>query len=325
MIGRGIVSRAFRTLATGIAVASVNGLALAQAERFPERAVKIVMPLPAGTSPDVRLRLVVEHFSRAWGHQAVVENRPGGGGLIGAQVVTASNPDGYTLLAAPSAVFTVLPAQQSLPFDLNLAFIPIGLFQSEPMIIAVSARLGVESLSDLIRKAKSEPNKLVIGTNQAGSLPHLAAKLLVARTGAPLIVLPYATGGTNEAIREIMGGRGHLTIDGKPSLHGAIVSGDLKPLAVMSSDRSTALPSIPAATEVDERLTAVGWVGLFAPRGTPDRVVSKITSDLRAANDDPDVGKRVAQIGSPFRPLYGTDLAKFIIEDQRFWLPLAKP
>jgi tripartite-type tricarboxylate transporter receptor subunit TctC len=236
-----------------------------------------------------------------------------------------SSPDGYTLLAAPSAVFTILPAQKSLPFDINIEFVPLGLFQSEPMIIAVSARLGVESLSELITRAKSEPNKLVLGTNQAGSLPNLAAKLLVARTGAPLTIVPYARGGSTEAIREIMGGRGHVTIDGKSSLYGAIESGDLKPLAVMSRGRSSALPGVPAAAEIDEHLTAVGWVGLFALRGTPEAIVSKITSDLRAANDDPEIRKRVAQIGSPFRALYGKDLAKFIIEDQRLWFPLTKP
>jgi tripartite-type tricarboxylate transporter receptor subunit TctC len=185
------------------------GLATAQ-DRYPSRPVKIINPLPAGASPDVRIRIVAQQLTKMWGQQVVVENRPGGGGLIGAQAVLAAAPDGYTLLAASGSTFIILPAQkENLPVDVNRDLVPIGLTGQAGLLLAVSPKLGVNSLAELIALAKKEPHTIVIGTNPAGTLPHLAARLFVELSKAPFTVLPYAIGGTNEAIRDILGGRVH--------------------------------------------------------------------------------------------------------------------
>ena len=188
-------------------------LALAQ-DKYPSRPVRIILSLPAGSSPDVRVRVVADQLTKRWGQQVVVENRPGGGGLIGAQAVLAAVPDGYTLLAAPGSTFQILPAQKDkLPIDVNRDLVPIGLTAIEGLMLAVSPKLGVNSLAELITLAKKAPHTIVIGTNPAGTLPHLAARLLVERSKAPFTVLPYSTGGTNEAIRDILGGRVHAVIE----------------------------------------------------------------------------------------------------------------
>src|SRR5262249_36123927 len=203
-----------RLLHLAAATAAVAALARsARAQSYPTRPVRIIVSFPAGSGPDLRARIVADQLGRIWGRQVVVENRPGRGGTIGGQAALSAAADGYTRLLAAAAVFTVLPAQKDKPpFDVNRDLVPIALTSSEGMAFAVSSRLGVNTLAELIALAKHEPHKLIIGTNPAGSLPHLAAKLFVRLSQAPMTVVP-STGGTNEAVREILGGRAHAVIE----------------------------------------------------------------------------------------------------------------
>ena len=228
--------RQFLQLTAGAAaLPAVAGVGWAQT--YPTRPVKIVVSLPVGSAPDIRARIVADQLTRMWGRQVVVENRPGGGGVIGAQAVFSASADGYTLLYGAASTFTILPAQNDrLTFDVNRDLIPIGLTANEGMILAVSPKLGVESLGELITLAKEHPYKFIIGTNPAGSLPHLAARLFISLSQAPMTVVP-STGGTNEAIREIMGGRVHAVIEAMQGLRGALDAGDLKALAIMTRAR----------------------------------------------------------------------------------------
>ena len=165
----------------------------------------------------------------------IVENRPGGGGIIGTRALLGDQPDGHTLLAALASIYMILPAQhEKLPFDVNTDMIPIGLTAYEGLVMACSPKLGVNSLAEFIALAKKMPDKLVIGTNPAGSLPHITAKLFVDLTKTAIAVVPYSSGGTADAIRDIMGGRVHAVIDGWASLRGGIESKDLTPLAILS-------------------------------------------------------------------------------------------
>jgi tripartite-type tricarboxylate transporter receptor subunit TctC len=243
-------------------------------DKYPSRPVRILVTLPAGSGPDIRARIIGDQLSKIWGRQVVVENRPGGGGAIGAQAALTAAADGYTLLAAAASTFTILPVQPNKPsFDVNRDYIPIGLMSNEGMVLAVSPKLGVNSLAELIARAKAEPHMIIIGTNPAGSLPHLAARLFTSLSKAPITVVP-STGGTNEAVREIMGGRVHAVIESLPGLRGALAAGDVKPLAIMTSERLPSVPDLPLALETVPGLTAVGWVALVAPRGTPDAIVA---------------------------------------------------
>ena len=194
------------------AIASDPSAATAQ-DRYPSRPVRIVVSTPAASSPDIRARILADELGKTWGRPVVVENRPGGGGIIGAQAVISAAADGYTLLAASASTFTILPAQMDKPpIDVNRDLVPIALIGSEGMVFAVSPSLGVHSLAALIALAGKEPYRIIIGTNPAGSLPHLAARLLVALSNAPITVVP-SSGGTNEAIKEIIGGRVHAVIE----------------------------------------------------------------------------------------------------------------
>jgi len=310
------------TIAIG---AMACGLAAAQ-DKYPSGPVKIINPLPAGSSPDVTIRMVAEQLTKMWGQQVVVENRPGGGGLIGAQAVLAAAPDGYTLFAAGGSTFTILPAQKDkLPVDVNRDLIPIALTGKGGFLLAVSPKLGVNSLAELIALAKKDPHTIVIGTNPAGTLPHLAARLLVELSKTPFTVLPYSTGGTNEAIRDILGGRVHAVIETRSGLKGALDSGDLKALAIMSSERHEKFPDLPVAAETVPGLTAIGWQALVAPKGTPQAIIDQLRGDLLKALQDPHLQARFEQIGGmPFRPMPVADLIRFIEAEQKLWWPIVK-
>jgi len=297
---------------------------IARAQTYPTRPVKIVVPLPVGSTPDIGARIIAEQLTKMRDQQVIVENRPGGGGVIGVQAVLSAVPDGYTLFYGMASIFTVLPAQNNkLTFDVNRDLTPIGLTGAEGMVLAVSPKLGVNTLSELIALAKEHPYKFIVGTNPAGTLPHLAARLFVSLSQAPMTVVP-STGGTNEAIREIMGGRGHAVIEGLPGLvRSAIDAGDLKALAIMTPARVPTAPDIPTAAETLPGLTAVGWAALFAPKGTPQAIVQQLSEDLRKALEDPDFRARFETIGStPFQAIYTAELARFIESDQKLWWPV---
>jgi tripartite-type tricarboxylate transporter receptor subunit TctC len=292
------------------------------AQTYPTRPVSIVVSLPVGSSPDIRARIIAEQLTRMWSRQVVAENRPGGGGVISAQAVLSAPPDGYTLLYGAASTFTILPAQKDkLPFDVNRDLIPIGLTATEGMVLAVSPKLGVNTLGELIALAKMDPHKIIIGTNPAGSLPHLAARLFVSLSQAPMTVVP-STSGTNEAIREIMGGRVHAVIESLPALRGALGAGDLKALAIMTRERVPTAQDLPTAAETVPGLTAVGWTALFAPKGTPQAIVQQLSEDLRKVMEDPDVRVRLEKIGTPFQPIFTADLVRFIENEQKLWWPI---
>lgn len=298
--------------------------AMAQ-DKYPSRPVKIILSLPAGSSPDVRTRIVAHELGTIWGRQVVVENRPGGGGIVGAQAALSAPADGYTLFASPGSIFTILPAQNDkLPYDVNRDFIPLGLMSVEGAIVAVSPRLGINTLRELIALAKKEPHKIAIGTTSAGSFPHFAGMLLAERSNAPFTVVPYSKGGTVEAIRDILGERIHAVVEPRPGLVGALDGGQVKALAIMSNERIAIMPDLPTALETVPGLTAIGWMGMVAPRGTPEPIVRQLSNDLRKVFEKPEIQAKLEQIGTPFRPLYGADFARFIHEEQKLWWPMIR-
>jgi tripartite-type tricarboxylate transporter receptor subunit TctC len=292
---------------------------------YPSRPVRIVLSLPAGSAPDIRVRIIANQLTSMWGRQVVVENRAGAGGALSVQAVLSSPADGYTLLSTVSSVFTVLPAQRDhLPFDVNRDLIPIALTSSEGMVLAASSKLGISNLAELVARAKEQPNKLIIGTNPAGSLPHLAGRLFTKLTGAPMAVVPYSRGGTNEAIREILGGRIHAVVEARLGLQAQIDSGDLKALAIMTTERTPSAPDLPTAVETVPGLVAIGFTGIFAPKGTPDTIVQRLAASLREVLENPEIKLQLEKTGSPFRPIFTGDFAHFIEGEQKLWWPIVK-
>jgi tripartite-type tricarboxylate transporter receptor subunit TctC len=214
-------------LAILLAATSLGAAPTAAQHTFPTKPIRIVMPIPPGSGLDVVTRVIGEQLTSLWRQQVVVENRPGAGGLIAAQAVAGSPPDGYTLLGGATSIFTILPAQKDrLPFDVNRDFTQVGMIlAATPMYLAVSPKLGVSSFADFVALAKSKPGEIVIGTNGAGTLPHFAGLALARMGNIPVTIVPYNQGGTLAAIADIMGGRVHATIEAVFGLQGSLQSG----------------------------------------------------------------------------------------------------
>jgi tripartite-type tricarboxylate transporter receptor subunit TctC len=309
-----------------VAAIAANPRPAAAQDAYPSRPVRMLLSLPAGSAPDIRMRIIAGQLTTQWGRQVVVESHAGAGGALSVQALLSAPADGYTLLSTVSSVFTVLPAQRgsNLRFDVNRDLVPIALTSAEGMVLAVSSKLGVSNLAEFIARAKAQPDKLIIGTNPAGSLPHLAGRLFATLSKAPVTVVPYTTGGTNEAIREILGGRIHGVVEARVGLKAYLDSGDLKALAVMSRERVSTAPDLPTATETVPGLVAIGFTGIVGPRGIPDGVVQRLAASIRQALAVPEVRSRLEQTGTPFQPLFTSDFARFIEDEQKLWWPVVK-
>lgn len=307
------------------ASSAVNTEASAQ-EAFPTKSIKIIMPIPPGSALDVVTRAISEQLTARWGQQVLVENRPGAGGVIAAQAVVNAPPDGYTLLGGASSIFTILPAQKTaLPFDVNRNFTQIGMIVgSGVMFIAVPPKLGVASFPEFVALAKSKPQQIVVGTNGAGTLPHFAGLALLKKGNIPITLVPYNQGGTMAAVADIMGGRVHATIEGVFGLRGPLQSGDLKLIGAMSPERDPEHPNVPAVAEMFPGLTAVGFMSLAAPAGTPDHVVRRLSEGLRQALESPNVKQRFAELGVPIRIMTPEQTKAYIENEQKFWWPFVR-
>jgi tripartite-type tricarboxylate transporter receptor subunit TctC len=316
---------AVTTIATMLAVTSiVGGPAMAQ-ETFPSRSIRVINPLPAGSAVDVIARMVGEQLTGLWHQPVVVENRPGAGGALAAQAVAGAPPDGYTLLVGAGTIFTILPAEQNkLTIDVNRDLVPLGLMGGGAMYIAVPPSLGVSSLPELIALAKSRPQEIVVGTNGAGSLPHFAALALAKMGNVPITIVPYSTGGTMAAISDIMGGRVHATIESMSALRGALQAGDLKLIAVMSPERAGIFPDLPTAAETIPGLSAVGFISLAAPAGTPGYIVRRLSEGLRHALQTSIVKQRLDEFDMQRPILTPEDTKAYIENEEKLWWPLVR-
>jgi tripartite-type tricarboxylate transporter receptor subunit TctC len=313
---------AFAAMLTSISIESAPVMAQ---DTFPTRPIRIINPLPAGSAPDVVVRLVAEQLTNSLGQQVIVENRPGGSNIIAAQAVAAAAPDGYTLLGGAASTFTILPAEkESLPFDVNHDFIQVGMIQYGPLYLAVPVKLGVTSLPELIAMARSRPHEIVIGTNGAGTLPNFAGLALAKMGNIPITVVPYATGGTMAAITDILGGRVHATIESLGGLRGSLQSGDLKLIAVMSTERDPLYADLPTVAETVPGLNAVGWMSLAAPAGTPEYIVRRLNEGLRHALEAPSVMHRLDELGARAKIMTPEETKAFVESEEKLWWPIVK-
>ncbi len=295
----------------------------AQAQPYPSKPVRIITQAAAGSGPDVIGRIVADHLTRRWGQPALIINHPGAGGLIAAKAAAISEPDGYTLYMAGGSALMVLPeTHANLPFDFDRDFIPIGMVGRQPMLIAVSPKLGVSSLPDLIALAKQRPGEILFAGNTRGALPHLTGEMFRQRSGVDLTFVPYP--GSAAALHDLLGGRISMIVEGVSGLAAAIQSGTLKLLAVASPQRLQQFPDAPTVAETLPGFEATGWFALSTRTGTPDAIVQKVSRDLRAALADPELLERFAKLGTDATPMSPAELRAFMQSEQKMWKPVIK-
>jgi tripartite-type tricarboxylate transporter receptor subunit TctC len=294
----------------------------AQAETYPSRTVTVIADAAPGASPDVAARIVADALSKLWGQQAAVVNHPGANGSIAARAAADSPPDGYTLFVPVSSSFLALPTvAPNLPLKLPRDFVPIGFVASQPMFVAVSPSLGVSSLPELIALAKKQPGTVSIAVTGVGRMTHLTDELLQAKADIKLLPVPY-TRGPAAAVGDVATNRVSMIIEGYSGIVGAVKAGQVKLIAVASSERLAEFADVPTVAETIPGFVAAGWLVAVAPLGTPDSIVTKAGVDLGKVLNEPEIKKNLATTGSYARTMTATEVVAFVASEQATWLPI---
>ena len=274
--------------------AVLGGPAFAQA--WPARTIKLVVPFPAGTSPDLIARVVAEPLAASLGQSIVVENRPGAGGNIGTGQVAKAPADGYTLLFTIQGPLVTAPLlSKGLPYDPAKELAPVTLVATSPNVLVVSPQLGVETLADFVRVAKERRGQLNYGSVGNGSASHLAMELFKARAGIDLVHVPYQ--GFPQVVNAILAGQVQAGFMVPGIAMGQVRAGKLKALGVTTLGRSAALPEMPTFAELGyPGFEAISWQAVLAPAGTPKPIIDRLSAELvRIIKSDEVRGKMLTQ------------------------------
>ncbi len=307
----------------GIASAVLAAAAMASAQEYPAKPVRVISQGAVGGAVDVTARIVADQLARIWNQSVFVDNRPGGGGVVAAQAAAKSAADGYTLFAVAASAFVIAPVtHKNLPYDTEKDFAPIGFIAENPLVVGVAERIPVRTASELIALAAREPGKIEYGANAPGSFPNLTAELFASRANVVFTFVPYK--GIAPALQDLMAGRIAMVVEGIGGIAGQLKSGALRPIAVTSAQRLPNYSEIPTLAETLPGFEAIGWFALVAPAGTPASIVSKVSDDLRRAIAQPEVNAKLIELGSNPRPMTPEQLATFIRQERERWAPVVR-
>jgi len=291
---------------------------------FPERGVKIVVPFPAGGSNDVVARLLGTKLSELWGQPVIIDNRAGAGGNIGAEAVARSPADGYTLLlTAPGPLVVNQSLYSRLSFKPEQDFTPIALIASVPIVLAVNPSVKAATVSELIALAKASPGKLNFGSSGLGSTNHLAGEMLKARAGIDIVHVPYR--GAAPAMNDLIAGQIPMMFDNMPAVRPQVQGGTIRALAVAGAARSPLFPELPTMVEAGvQDFEASSWFGLVAPAKVPPDVTKLLIEGVSKLLKEPDVVKRLAEVGAEPGALSGAAFGTFLRTEVDKWGQVVK-
>jgi len=265
--------------------------------QYPERAVHIVVPFPAGGPTDVLTRVVAQKLGDLWSKPVVVDNKPGAGGAIGSEFVAKSAPDGYTLLMGTSSTHSVGPALQNVPYDAEKDFVPVVNVGSAANVLIVAPALGVTDLRALIALAKAKPGQLNYASSGNGTVTHLSGELFKLLAGVQMQHVPYK--GTGLAIPDIARGEVALIFDNIVTGLQHARTGNVRLLAVCTEQRSALIPDVPTMVEAGvPGYESSAWFGLFAPPGLAAPLIAKVNADVTSALAAADVRQRFVAAGA---------------------------
>jgi tripartite-type tricarboxylate transporter receptor subunit TctC len=302
-------------VSAAIAVMLIAGAAGALAQDYPTRPITAIVPFAGGSASDVVSRILFERMSKSLGQPIVVENRPGAGGNSGTADAAKATPDGYTIVGGGSGpVAANVTLYKHLDYDPQKDLVIISPFASFTIVVVASTKLPVGNLQELIAYAKAHPGELNFGSVGIGSSQHLAGEFFAQLTGVKITHVPYRNIG--QYVPDLMSGQVPLGFQWYPNVSAAVAAKGAKALAVAGAKRLDALPDAPTAKEAGlPQYVVSGWFALLAPHGTPQAIVARLNSELKAAIEDPAVRARFAQQGA--EAIYMTlDQSKKFIGDE---------
>lgn len=310
--------------------ASLMGTALAmaapalRAQAWPDKPVKWVLSQPPGSGPDNVARILSDRLSKAWGQAVVIDNKPGGQNVIGAQAVARAPADGSTFYFATTAALVTNPLMfKSLPYDPAKDFVPVGFVARSPFGLLVRAESPIRSIDDLVARSKADPGRVSIANEGPRTFGGMIARLFNSRTGAGANLVPYSSVGVGN--QNLLGGQVDVLVTGLASVAGLVKQGRMRVLATTSARRLAGFEQAPALAESLPGFVMEGWLALVAPAGTPAAAIERSNRDLNALLNDKEVAERIGAIGPIVDGSMNVDqVGQFLRSESVRWSEIAK-
>ena len=305
-----------------VCCAAGSAAAHAQAPAYPSKPIRLVVPYTPGASNDTLSRATADSMSPLLGQPIIIDNRPGAGGMIGAENAARSAPDGYTMLNVQASFATNVAIRAKMPYDVFRDFAYIGMMARSPMIVVVHPSMPVKSVKELVAIARKRPGELNYGSSGTGGSNHLATELFAKTAGIKITHVPYKSIGP--ALIDLVGGQVQMVITSLPSALVQVKAGRLKPLGVASEKRSTFAPEIPTVKEGGVPYVVELWWGLAAPGKTPPEIVDRLSDTLRKAMQSPQLKQRYATEGAEALPMSPQEFTKYVHNEVTRWRQVVK-
>ena len=295
----------------------------ALAQDYPAKSVRIIVPFAPGGSADVYGRFIAQRLQEAMGQSFVIDNRPGGGSVIGTDAVAKAAPDGYTLLLMSNTHTVNESLIPSKPFVLMRDFVPIAPINYSDLVLVTKAGLPFNTLGDLIKAAKAKPGGMSYASSGPGTPYHMAGELFKAMAGISVVHIPYK--GSAGARTDLLGGQLEMMFDAIPTMSEHIKSGKVKALATTGKARSAVLPEVPTMNEAGvPGYEATIWLGLMAPKGTPAAVLSRLNAELAKITANPEVRKAWAAQGTTPMTMGIDEFTRYVNDDIAKWAHIVR-
>jgi tripartite-type tricarboxylate transporter receptor subunit TctC len=295
----------------------------AVAQDYPNRAIRLIVGAPPGGGTDIIARALAPHMGEQLGQQIVIDNRPGGSGIIGMELAAKSAPDGYTLVMGITGMLAINPSLfPKLPYDPIRDYAPVSLVAVGPNILVIHPSLPVQSVDELIVFAKQRPGKLSYASSGIGGAPHLAGELFKYMAKVDIVHIPYK--GAAPATTDVLGGHVPMMFAGMGAAMPHIRAGRLRPMGVAGAKRSSQLPAVPAIAEFLPGFAAETWFGILAPRGTPHAIVERLNAVITTAASRTDVRDHLQSGGYEVLLKTPADFASYIAAEIKKWANVIK-
>lgn len=310
-----------RAVLTGSAMLLLSAFAAAQG--YPTKPIRVILSVPAGGTPDVTARLITPGVSQLLGQQLVVDNRPGAGGLIGAEIASKAAPDGYTLFISSPGALTILPHLRKVPYDTLRDFAPVSLISSGAFVLIVHPSVPAKSVKDLIALAKAQPGKLNYASAGNGVANHLAMELFKQMAGVDITHVPYK--GAPQAVTDVLAGHMNMMFNSIAPIIAHIKAGRVRVLGIASARRSAQLPEVPTIGEAGvPGYESENWFGMFAPAKTPRRIVARLNEAVVKVVHAPETRARFAALGAEAIGNSPAEFAAFVRRDLEKYAKVVK-
>jgi len=294
------------------------------AQNYPTKTVRLIAPFAPGGATDVLARLTAQKLAEHWGQSVIVDNRPGAGGNIGAEIAARAAPDGHTLLVAGAPHAINMTLYQKLTYDLARDLVAINRIAGYPSAIVVHPTVPARTVKELIALAKARPGDLAFGSPGPGSPNRLAIELFMIMAKVKMLHVPYK-GGSGQVVVDLVSGQVQLASMGLPPAMPYLKAGRLRPLGVTGAKRSPLLPDVPTVSEAGlPGFEVTSWYGLFAPAAVPSSIVTRVNADVAAVLEAPDLKQRLEQLGADPAPQSPADFARYVREEIAKWAKVVK-